>query len=292
MQKMLGNKKVIALFTLPAVIVFTVVVFYPILQTLQKSFYEWDGLSQAIFTGLENYKELFTDDLFYESLKNGIIFALILVVFQMGTATLLMFALMNKKIRCKRFFRSSFFIPVVLSVTVACQLWSSIYDPEFGLINNIFSALGISYQQNWLANLDWAIVAVAFVNVWQFTGYQFTIMYSGAKAIPEDYLEAARIDGASDMQINLKILLPMLKDTYRMCFVFAITGGFNAFAHMDLLTGGGPGTSTYTLTYMTFRSAFQVGEYGYGCASAVILVVQCLLATFIINRFFNRKEDL
>lgn len=292
MQKMLGNKKVIALFTLPAVIVFTVVVFYPILQTLQKSFYDWDGLSQAIFTGLENYKELFTDDLFYESLKNGIIFALILVVFQMGTATLLMFALMNKKIRCKRFFRSSFFIPVVLSVTVACQLWSSIYDPEFGLINNIFSALGISYQQNWLANLDWAIVAVAFVNVWQFTGYQFTIMYSGAKAIPEDYLEAARIDGASDMQINLKILLPMLKDTYRMCFVFAITGGFNAFAHMDLLTGGGPGTSTYTLTYMTFRSAFQVGEYGYGCASAVILVVQCLLATFIINKVFNRKEDL
>lgn len=292
MQKMLGNKKVIVLFTLPAVIVFTVVVFYPILQTLQKSFYDWDGLSQAIFTGLENYKELFTDDLFYESLKNGIIFALILVVFQMGTATLLMFALMNKKIRCKRFFRSSFFIPVVLSVTVACQLWSSIYDPEFGLINNIFSALGISYQQNWLANLDWAIVAVAFVNVWQFTGYQFTIMYSGAKAIPEDYLEAARIDGASDMQINLKILLPMLKDTYRMCFVFAITGGFNAFAHMDLLTGGGPGTATYTLTYMTFRSAFQVGEYGYGCASAVILVVQCLLATFIINKVFNRKEDL
>lgn len=292
MQKMLGNKKVIALFTLPAVIVFTVVVFYPILQTLQKSFYDWDGLSEAIFTGLENYKELFTDDLFYESLKNGIIFALILVIFQMGTATLLMFALMNKKIRCKRFFRSSFFIPVVLSVTVACQLWSSIYDPEFGLINNIFSALGISYQQNWLANLDWAIVAVAFVNVWQFTGYQFTIMYSGAKAIPEDYLEAARIDGASNMQINLKILLPMLKDTYRMCFVFAITGGFNAFAHMDLLTGGGPGTSTYTLTYMTFRSAFQVGEYGYGCASAVILVVQCLLATFIINKVFNRKEDL
>ena len=80
--------------------------------------------------------------------------------------------------------------------------------------------------------------------------------------------EAARIDGATNMQINFKILLPMLKDTYRMCFVFAITGGFNAFAHMNLLTAGGPGTATYTLTYMTFRSAFQVGEYGYGCASA------------------------
>lgn len=290
MNKMLGNKKVIALYTLPALLVFTLVVFYPILQTLQKSFYEWDGLSEAIFTGIENYKELFADDLFYESLKNGIIFALILVVFQMGLATLLMFAVMNHKVPFKRFFRSSFFIPVVLSVTVACQLWSSIYDPEFGLINNIFSALGLEYRQNWLANLDWAIVAVAFVNVWQYTGYQFTIMYSGAKAIPEEYLEAARIDGATNMQVNLKILLPMLKDTYRMCFVFAITGGFNAFAHMNLLTKGGPGTATYTLTYMTFRSAFQVGEYGYGCASAVLLVVQCLAATLIINRLFREKE--
>lgn len=281
----------IAIFTVPALWVFTVIVFYPILQTFQKSFYDWDGLSQAVFSGIENYKELFTDDLFYESLKNGIIFATILVIFQMGLATLLMFALMNNHIPFKRFFRSSFFIPVVLSVTVACQLWSSIYDPEFGLLNNLFRAIGLHYQQNWLSDLNVAIIAVAFVNVWQFTGYQFTIMYSGAKAIPEDYLEAAKIDGATNMQINFKIILPMLKDTYRMCFVFAITGGFNAFAHMYLLTKGGPGTATYTLTYMTFRSAFQVGKYGYGCASAVILVIQCLLATFIINRIFRVKED-
>lgn len=290
MQKMLGNKRVIALFTLPTLLAFTLIVTYPILQTLQKSFCDWDGLSEALFTGLENYKELFTDDLFYESLKNGIIFAAILVVFQMGLATLLMFALMNPHIPFKRFFRSSFFIPVVLSVTVVCQLWAAIYDPEFGLINNLLSALHISFQQNWLSDMRWAIVAVAFVNVWQFTGYQFTIMYSGAKSIPEDYLEAARIDGASNMQVNFRIILPMLKDTYRMCFVFAITGGLNAYAHMDLLTAGGPGTSTYTLTFMTFRSAFQVGEYGYGCASAVILVAQCLLVTFIINRIFKIRE--
>ncbi|MDO5423413.1 MAG: sugar ABC transporter permease [Eubacteriales bacterium] len=291
MEKMLGNKRVIALYTLPALLVFTVVVFYPILQTFYKSFFEWDGLTEAVFTGLDNYKELFTDDLFYESMKNGIIFAVILVVFQMGLATLLMFALMNNKVPFKRFFRSSFFIPVVLSITVVCQLWSAIYDPEFGLLNNLFAALGLSYRQNWLSDLNWAIVAVAFVNVWQFTGYQFTIMYSGAKSIPEDYLEAARIDGATNMQINLRILLPMLKDTYRMCFVFAITGGLNAFAHMNLLTKGGPGTATYTLTYMTFRSAFTVGEYGYGCTSAVILVLQCLLATFLINKLFSFKED-
>ena len=291
MNKMLGNKKAICFFTLPTIIVFTVFVFYPILQTAYRSFFEWDGLNTAVFTGLANYKELFADDLFYESLKNGLIFAVILVTVQVGLATLLTFAMMNHKIRGKRFFKTAFFIPVVLSVTVVCQLWSAIYNPEFGLINNIFEALGISYRQDWLSNMNLAIFAVTFVNVWQYTGYQFAIIYAGAKAIPEDYLESAKIDGASDWKVNTRIILPLLKDTYRMCVVFAITGGLNAFAHMNLLTKGGPGTSTYTLTYMTFRNAFTIGEFGYGCASAIILVLQCLLATVIINKIFSSRED-
>lgn len=290
MNKMLGNKKAIAVFALPTLLVFTIFVFYPILQTFYRSFFEWDGINEAIFTGLENYKNLFQDDLFYESMKNGFIFAAMLVVFQIVGATLLTFALMHPRIRCKRFFRVSFFIPVVLSVTVVCQLWSAIYNPEFGLINNIFEILGINYRQNWLSDMDAAIFAVAFVNVWQYTGYQFAIIYAGAKAIPEDYLEAAKIDGASEWKVNTKIILPLLKDTYRMSFVFAITGGLNAFAQMDLLTGGGPGTSTYTLTYMTFRNAFTVGKFGYGCTSAIILVAQCLIVTVIINKIFAVKE--
>lgn len=290
MKRMLGDKKIIALFTLPTILIFTIIVFYPILQTVQRSFYEWDGLSEAVFSGLANYKELFQDDLFYESVKNGMVFAAILVVVQVGLATLLALALMSKRVPFKRFFRSAFFIPVVLSVTVVCHLWASIYNPEFGLINNLFKALGMTYRQDWLSDINLAIVAVAFVNVWQYVGYQFTIIYSNAKSIPEEYMEAARIDGANEWQMNLRIILPMLKDTYRMCLIFAITGGLNAFAHMNLLTRGGPGTATYTLTYMTFRNAFTVGDYGYGCASAVILVLQCVLATVVINKLFKNEE--
>lgn len=287
MTKMLGNKKAICIFAMPALLVFTVFVFYPIMQTVYRSFYEWDGINKAVFTGLDNYIELFQDDLFYESMKNGMIFAVILLTVQVGGATLLTFAMMNKRVRGKRFFRTAFFIPVVLSVTVVCQLWSAIYNPEFGLFNHIFELLGMSYRQDWLSDMKLAIYAVTFVNVWQYTGYQFAIIYAGAKSIPEDYLEAAMIDGASDWKTNIHIILPLLKDTYRMCFVFAITGGLNAFAHMNLLTKGGPGTSTYTLTYMTFRNAFTVGEFGYGCTSAIMLVLQCLVATVIVNKLFK-----
>lgn len=291
MNKMLGNKKTIIIFTLPTLLIFTTMVFYPILQTFYRSFYDWDGVSTAVFTGLKNYKNLFHDHLFYQSTINGLIFAVILVTLQIGMATLLTLALMNKKIRFKRFFRTSFFIPVVLSVTVVCQLWASIYNPEFGLINHVLQFLGLP-RQDWLSNMHYAIYAVTFVNVWQYTGYQFAIIYAGAKSIPEDFVEAAMIDGATTSKINLKIILPMLRDTYRICFIFAIIGGLNAYAQMNLLTGGGPGTSTYTLTYMTFRSAFTVGKYGYGCASAVILVVQCLLATVIINKLISPKNAI
>lgn len=286
----MGNRKAIALFTLPTVILFTVIVFYPIIQTVYRSFYDWNGLTAPILTGLENYKKLFTDDLFYESMKNGIIFAVILVVFQVGLATVFTMILMNPRIRGKRFFRSAFFIPAVLSVTVVCQLWGALYNPEWGLFNKIFELLGLSYRQSWLSSMDFAIVAVAFVNVWQFAGYQFCIIYSSAKAIPEEYMEAARIDGASLLQLDRYILIPLLKDTYKMSFIFAITGGLNAFAHMNILTKGGPGTSTYTLTYMTFRNAFTVGKYGYGCTSAVLLVIQCLAVTILINWLFRNKD--
>ena len=283
MKRMMGNKRAIAIFTLPALVVFTVIVFYPILQTAQKSFYDWDGLTKAVFSGMNNYKKLFSDSLFYQSTVNGIIFAVILVIFQMGLATLLAMALLNKKVPFRRFFRSAYFIPVVLSVTVVCQLWSAIYNPEFGLINKIFDIFHIPHQ-DWLSDPKAALIEVAFVNVWQCMGNQFAIIYAGAKSIPEQYREAAMIDGATNTQINRKIILPMLKDTYRMCLVFAITGGLNAYGHMNLLTKGGPGTASYTLTYMTFRSAFTIGDYGYGCAVAVALVIQCLVATLIINK--------
>lgn len=292
MNKMLGDKKAIFLFTFPALLVFTVFVFYPIMQTFYRSFYEWDGVNEAIFSGLDNYKTLFADPLFYQSVANCLIFAAILVLFQITAATLLTFALLNPRIKGKKFFRTAYFIPVVLSVTVVCQLWSAIYNPEFGLINQMLEAFGSNWHQNWLSDMHLAIFAVTFVNVWQYTGYQFTIIYSGARAIPEDYLEAARIDGCTNWKTNIHIVLPLLKSTFRMCFVFAITGGLNAFAQMNLLTKGGPGTSTYTLTYMTFRNAFTVGKFGYGCASAVMLVVLCLAATVILNKVFKDRDGI
>ncbi len=290
MNKFLGNKTAILLFILPALLLYSVMVFYPIMQTFFRSMYEWDGLTEGTFIWFDNYKRLFEDRLFFTSVYNGLIFALIITVTQIGIGSVLAFAVADMKFRGRKILRIAFFIPVVLSITVVCQLWLSIYNGEYGLINRIFDMLGLSYRQDWLSSGKTAIIAIAFVNAWQYMGYHFALLLAGVKSVPEQYMEAARIDGATKLQAIWKINIPMMAETYKFCLVFAVTGGLNAFANMFIMTSGGPGTSTYTLTYLMYRSAFRVGEFGYGSAAAAILVIECLLATLIINRFIARER--
>ena len=290
MKKYLGNKVAIAIFTLPTLLLFTIMVFWPILQIFYRSMYEWDGLNVGNFLFLDNYIRLFQDSLFYTSLYNGMIFAAILVVLQIGIGTLLALAISDHLLKGKTFLRISYFIPVVLSITVVCQLWLAIYNGEFGLINKIFRTLGLSYQQDWLSNGKTAIIAIAIVNAWQYMGYHFALLLASVRSIPEQYLEAAKIDGAERWKAHWTVTIPLMRETYKFCLVLAITGGLNAFANMFIMTGGGPGTSTYTLTYMMYRSAFRVGEYGYGATAAAILVIQCLIVTIAINRLIARER--
>lgn len=290
MKKYLGNKRVIIFLIAPTMILISVMVLYPMLVLVVHSFTEWDGLNPATFNGISNYIKLFKDPIFYTGLKNGLIFAGLQALIQIPLATLLAFAVKHSGRIEKKFFRISYYIPAVLSITVVSQLWLSMYNADNGLINKLFELLGISYRQNWLGEEHWAIVAITMVNIWQFTGYQFILLLSAVNSIPDHYFEAARIDGCTKAQAHIKITIPLMQETYKYCLIIAITGGLNAFASMNIMTGGGPGTSTYTLTYLMYRSAFKIGNYGYGCTSAVMLVVQCLIVSIIINRLVARER--
>lgn len=290
MKKYLGNKRVIIFLIAPTMILISVMVLYPMLVLVVHSFTEWDGLNPATFNGISNYIKLFKDPIFYTGLKNGLIFAGLQALIQIPLATLLAFAVKHSGRIEKKFFRISYYIPAVLSITVVSQLWLSMYNADNGLINKLFELLGISYRQNWLGDERWAIVAITMVNIWQFTGYQFILLLSAVNSIPDHYFEAARIDGCTKAQAHIKITIPLMQETYKYCLIIAITGGLNAFASMNIMTGGGPGTSTYTLTYLMYRSAFKIGNYGYGCTSAVMLVVQCLIVSIIINRLVARER--
>jgi raffinose/stachyose/melibiose transport system permease protein len=290
MKQYLGNKRAVLLFLTPALLLYSVIVFYPILQTFYRSLFDWDGLSEATFIGLKNFVNLATDPLLATSLKNGFIFALVLVVFQIGLGTFLALVCADPTVKGRKILKTAYFIPVVLSVTVVCQLWLAMYDPDNGLINKVFDALGITYQQNWLSTPGSSIIAIAFVNAWQYMGFQFALLYAGVKSVPEHYLEAARIDGADKWKAHWYITLPLMKETFKFCFVICITAGIGAFVQMLIMTNGGPGTTNYTITFMIIRNAFGANQYGYACAISVVLVLISLLVTIIINKAFDRKE--
>ncbi len=290
MRKDIKYRLNVLFFTLPALILFTVVVCYPVLQSIYKSFFDWDGLSKPVFIGLKNYAKMLDSDNFYLANKNGLIFAGMITVYQIGLGLFLALALSSKGIRNGRFFRTSYFMPVVISTIIAGQLWLQIYNPDYGMINKIFEALGLSYRQSWLSDDKMAIFAVTFVNAWQFMGIHLILIYTAIKSIPEHYYEAAVIDGASNFMAHRKITLPLLGETFKFCLVISITGGLKAFNEMYVMTNGGPGTYTNTLTFMMYKQAFLANNFGYGCSIATVLVMECLVFTILINKFIARDR--
>ncbi len=280
----------IFLFVLPAVTLFTIFIFIPIIQVFIYSFSDWNGLGKANFTGISNYTNLFQNKTFYVANKNQIIFAIIITIYQMFLGTLFAIAVSDKKVKGRKFLRVAYFIPVVLSVTVVCQLWMSILSDN-GLFNQLMSTLGIGLHQNWLGDRYKSIYVIAFVNAWQWTGYQFALIMAGIKSIPSDYYEAATIDGASNSKAHMKITIPLLAETYKFCLIISITGGLKAFTEMFIMTKGGPGTATHTLTYIMYNSAFRRGQYGYGLAAAAVMVLECMMAMILINALFKDRDE-
>lgn len=291
MKKTWKYRGAVAVFTLPALLTFTGLIAYPVLQSLIKSFYNWNGVKAGEWVGIGNYTKLFRTDTFYLANKNSLIFALVLVVYQICFGLLLALLLFSIKTKFKGFFRFTYFLPVVVSTTVICQMWVSLFNYDYGLFNQIFEALGFDYRQAWLTGKKSAIFAVAFVNAWQFMGIEFIMFYTAISSISQELYEAARIDGASTVQMHWRISVPLLKETFRFCLILAITGGLKAFDTMYIMTGGGPGDYTTSLTYMMYKSAFTSNKFGYGSAIATVIVLECLLCTLLINKLFRRNEE-
>jgi raffinose/stachyose/melibiose transport system permease protein len=290
MKKVLGNKAAILAFTMPALLVFTAVIFFPIIKTFTMSFYEWDGLNRPDFISFDNYVRIFKSRDFLISIKNSIIFSLFITVYQVGLGSVMAVLILNKKLIGNKVFKSSYFIPVVLSITVVSQLWLSIYHTEFGLLNKFFEILGISYRQSWLGQPGVAILAVAVTDAWKGMGYHMIIIYAGLKGIPEYYLEAAAIDGASPIRKFFSVTLPLMAETYKICLMLCLTFGFRVFEQVFIMTRGGPGNATFTMAMMLYKAVFSLQKFGYGCAVAIVIVLQCVIVMLAVNRSIARER--
>ncbi len=285
MQKILGNKKAYFLFVAPAAVVYLLLAFIPILMSGYYSTLEWSGIGEKIFVGIQNYADLLEDESFLIAARNSLILAVASIVGQLIPA--LFFALvLARGIRGEKFFRTVYFIPVLLSTVVIGQLFLKIYNPEYGALNALLAMVGIE-GRDWLGDKEIALASAFFPIIWQYIGYHMLILYTGIKSVPSEVYEAAQIDGANERQMAFHVTIPLIKNTMKVSLTFAVTGSLKLFDLIWVLTKGGPLHATEVPSTLMYNSIFTRMEYGAGSAIAIFIVVECLLFYFLIEKFFK-----
>lgn len=289
MQKILANKKAYFVFVAPAVLIYLIIAFIPILMSGYYSTLEWNGITGKVFVALNNYIDLAKNKAFLLSARNSFILAVASIVFQLIPALFLAIVL-SRKIKGEKVYRTIYFIPVLLSTVVIGQLFLKIYNPEYGALNAILKKFGFE-GQDWLGNTNLVLAASFFPIIWQYVGYHMLILYTGVKSIPEDIYEAAQIDGVNEWQLASRIIIPLLKNTIKVSLTFAVIGSLKLFDMIWVLTKGGPLHASEVPSTLMYTAIFTRMEYGSGSAIAVFIVLECLLFYFLIEKFF-KVEDI
>ena len=291
MKKMYSNKLVIFSLVLPGLLVFLFAILAPICLSVYYGFTDYSGMGTATWIGMDNYKTLLQDTKFFTSLKNSLLLALGFICIQHPIAIVVAAILDKLQGKAEGFFRCVYFIPNVISVAVIAYLWKFIYNPDFGLLNNVLKAFGHQGQINWMS-ADTAIWSVLIVLIWHGFGWGMLIYYTGIKNIDPVLYEAAAIDGANARSTFLRITLPLMKPVIQVNVTMAIISALKQMETVYLLTNGGPGDRTqFTANYL-YQQAFKAFKYGYGNAIGVVFIIICLIVTVLLNNVvFREKED-
>ena len=293
MRKTLRYRVNIFLFLLPALFLFIGVLIAPILMSAYYSLQNWNGLKEPIFIGFGNYVELFTSKLlkFPNSLKNSLILAVFSVFIQLPFALWLALKL-SKGIRGERFFISVYFMPVLISTVVIGQLWLKIYNPDYGILNNLLRAIGLeSWTRPWLGDKSVAFGAAIIPTLWQYVGYHMLLMYAGIKGVPPELLEAGMLDGCTEGQLNRHIIIPYIRPILRVSVIFAVTGSLKSYDLIYVLTNGGPNHATEVPSVLMINQMFRANRYGLGSAIAVMLIILCFAFAILINLAFKEEKQ-
>jgi len=289
MKKLYSNKLVILSLVLPGVLLFVFAILAPICLSVYYGFTNYTGMGNFDFIGFENYKNLLHDSVFWISLRNSLLLAIGFVCIQHPLALIVAAVLDKLGGRGESFFRCVYFIPNVISVAVIAYLWNFIYNPDFGLLNNIIKFFGGKGDINWLS-YDTAIWAVLVVLIWHGFGWGMLIYYTGIKNIDPVLYEAAAIDGATPIQTFLRITLPLMKPVIQVNVTMAVISALKQMETVYLLTNGGPNNSTQFAANYLYQQAFKAYKYGYGNAIGVIFIIICLVANVIINKVFEERD--
>jgi ABC-type sugar transport system permease subunit len=275
------------LFISPAVIGLFLFVGYPMVSSLYHSFTAWNGLTPAQWIGLRNYVQIFTQDPeFWPSLRVTLLWVVMSVPVTLVTG-LALAVLVNRALRGVKVFRTIFYLPVVLPSVAVLTLWKYIYDPTYGLANQVLRALHLPTSM-WLDDSHVALVAILLVGVWG-VGGTMMIFLAGLQAVPRELTEASMVDGAGAVRRFMRITLPMIGPILLLQLVLQLNAAFQTFNQVAILTKGGPGTSTDLFMYKIYNDGFAnfiaAPQLGYATAEVWVLFVIVMAVTLIMLRF-------
>ncbi|MDY4610761.1 MAG: sugar ABC transporter permease [Sphaerochaetaceae bacterium] len=268
-------------------------VFLFVIPVAQVVFYSFTNYNMATgvkdFNGIANYKYLFTDTKFHKALANTFTFAALKLV--VDTCLALVIALMlDARIPCKRYLRSAFFAPVVVPIVASSLIWIWFFDPGIGPFNQILGALGLPKSQ-WIYHENTALLSILMFSVWKGVGYNVVLFLAGLQNIPDSYVEAAQVDGASPMQTLLKVKLPLLRPIISFVVMIGIINTFKVFAEINVMTPkGGPLYSTALMVVYIYEQAFTNGRMGRACAASIILFLLIFVLTMIQTKLDAKKS--
>jgi len=280
------------MFILPNLIGFCVFTLFGIVFSLIMAFTDWNllkGIEEVQFVGLKNFMDMWGDTYLIASLKNNLILLLVIPVSLILAAVLA--TVMNKAIYGKAGARALFFLPYVTNMVAVATVWQALFHKSKGPVNAIIMALtGLSVEEvpGWLASSKWVLPALMIILIWQNLGYYILMYSSSLQSIPAEYLEAAEIDGAGPVTRFFKITLPMLRPTTFLLTILGVISSLQMWSFVQIITEGGPGTSSYTLGLYIYRSGFITYRTGYACALSWLLCI--IVFVFSLIRWQGEKK--
>lgn len=286
------SKKTYVAYLLPGLLVYSFVVLVPILSAIQYSFFQWTGGPNMKYIGLENYKELIGDYLFWSSFKNNIYIIILDLIGQIGLAFVLALMITTSGIVFRKFHRIMCYFPATLSAVVVAFVWTLMYNYNFGLINAFLRTVGLAqYAQPWLDLAKHIIPIITVSLVWQYIGFYMIIIMAALTSISPDVLEMASIDGATGFKKSIYIVLPMIKKTISVCIMLCIAGNMKGFENIYIMTNGGPGNSSMVTALYAYNTSLLKYNFGYGSAVSVGIMILSFALIFGSRLLLARNGD-
>lgn len=274
------------LLVTPYIVYFLVFVAFPVIFSVVLTFHKWNIISPMKFIGLSNYKKLLLDTYFLKAVSNTLVFLIIHIPLQVGIALLLAFFL-HRQIKMSGFFRSVFFLPVVVSGVVVTVLWQQLYSFDSGILNQLLALLGLS-RIGWLIDPKWAMASIAIMATWKNVGLYIILFLVGLQGVPRSLYEAAELEGANDWQKFRFITLPAINPTMFMVVILSTISGFSLFIEPYVMTGGGPLNSTLSAVLYIYKQGFFYYHMGYAATLGLTFAVLILIVVAIQRKYLEK----